>query len=47
MLADRPEVDARSFRVPGLAGLRDWLARETRLGNAALRPRPIATGDPT
>src|SRR5215470_5133434 len=31
LLADRPEVARRRFRLPELAGLRGWIARENRL----------------
>jgi phosphoglycolate phosphatase-like HAD superfamily hydrolase len=37
LLKDRPEVQARGARVPELKGLRDWVKREKRLGNPALK----------
>lgn len=46
LLAERPEVAARGFQVPKLAGLRAWLERETKLGNPALKAAVEATGDP-
>lgn len=45
-LAERPEVARRGARLPALTGLRDWLARETRLGNPALKAEVDRTGDP-
>jgi hypothetical protein len=45
-LAERPEVARRRAKLPKLAGLRDWLARETRLGNPALKAEVERTGDP-
>ena len=45
LLADRPEVAERGFAVPKVDGLRDWLARETTLGNASLRAEVERTGD--
>jgi phosphoglycolate phosphatase-like HAD superfamily hydrolase len=46
LLAGRPEVIGRGFRVPPFRGLRDWVARETRLGNPALKVAAETTGDP-
>jgi phosphoglycolate phosphatase-like HAD superfamily hydrolase len=45
-LAERPEVARRGVRLPALAGLRGWLARETRLGNPSLKAEVDRTGDP-
>ncbi len=45
-LAERPEVLRRHPRLPALRGLREWIDRETKLGNAALRAEVDATGDP-
>jgi phosphoglycolate phosphatase-like HAD superfamily hydrolase len=45
-LADRPEVTRRNARLPKLTGLREWLGRETRLGNPALQAEVDRTGDP-
>ena len=46
LLAERPEVIRRRPRLPALLGLRDWLAREARLSNPALKLEVAATGDP-
>jgi phosphoglycolate phosphatase-like HAD superfamily hydrolase len=45
-LAERPEVARRNAKLPRLSGLRDWLARETRLGNPTLQSEVERTGDP-
>ncbi len=45
-LAERPEVLRRRSRIPALAGLRDWVARETKLANPTLKAEVAATGDP-
>jgi phosphoglycolate phosphatase-like HAD superfamily hydrolase len=46
LLAERPEVGRRAFRVPPLTGVRSWIERETKLGNPALREEAERTGDP-
>jgi hypothetical protein len=46
LLAERPEVARRGVKLPNLDGLRGWLARETRLGNPALKAEVARTGDP-
>ena len=46
LLAERPEVTRRGITLPTLGGLRGWLARETRLGNPALKAEVDRTGDP-
>lgn len=46
LLAAREEVERRTFRVPGLPGLRAWVARETRLANPSLAEEVERTGDP-
>jgi len=46
LLAERPEVIRRRPRLPALLGLREWLARETKLSNPALKLEVAATGDP-
>src|SRR5438270_652846 len=46
LLQDRPEVKARGARVPELKGLRDWAARETKLGNPTLKAEVERTHDP-
>ena len=45
-LAERPEVLRRHPRLPAMTGLRNWIARETKLGNPALKAEVAATGDP-
>ena len=44
-LEERPEISARNVRLPKLEGLRDWIDRETRLGNPALLQAVDETGD--
>lgn len=46
LLRERPAVHARLETVPRMDGLRDWLARETRLGTATIEPEADRTGDP-
>ena len=46
LLAQRPEVVRREFRLPAVPGLRDWVGRETALGNPALRAEVERTDDP-
>ena len=36
LLEERPEVKKRGMTIPRLQGLRDWIERETKLGNPAL-----------
>ena len=36
----------RGFRLPGVPGLRDWVERETALGNPALKAEVERTDDP-
>jgi phosphoglycolate phosphatase-like HAD superfamily hydrolase len=45
LLRERPEVRARNAAVPELKGLRDWVQRETRLGNPALKAEVERTRD--
>lgn len=45
-LARRPEVRARHAQIRIPAGLVDWLKRETKLGNPALKQAAHETGDP-
>jgi phosphoglycolate phosphatase-like HAD superfamily hydrolase len=46
MLAVRPEVKARNVELMRLQGLRDWIARETKLGTKTVCPEAERTGDP-
>lgn len=45
-LRKRPEVQARRVDVEIPPSLLDWIARETKLGNPALKAAVEATGDP-
>ena len=36
LLGERPQVRARGVKMPDLAPLEEWIARETKLGNATL-----------
>ncbi|GAB4139771.1 MAG: HAD family hydrolase [Planctomycetaceae bacterium] len=46
LLEERPEVQARNFTVPKWQGVRDWVARETKLGTKTIGPEAEKTGDP-
>lgn len=46
LLADRPEIGRRAFRLPPLTGLRAWIDRETRLANNVLRAAVDSAADP-
>lgn len=46
LLADHPAMVGRPIALPALAGLRAWLATETRLGNPALAAAAARSGDP-
>ena len=46
LLADREEVKRRSFKLPEIASLRNWVKTETKLGNPALEKKVKETGDP-
>lgn len=46
VLAERPEIARRGFHVPRWAGVRAWIARETKLANPALKAELDRTGDP-
>ena len=46
LLAERPEVKARGITPPKLEGLRAWMKRETKLGNATLKAEAKKTNDP-
>ncbi|MCX8038745.1 MAG: HAD family hydrolase [Candidatus Sumerlaeia bacterium] len=41
-----PEVQKRKAEIPQAQSLRDWIARETKLGNPALKAEADRTGDP-
>lgn len=45
LLEERPEVRARGMKIPRLQGLRDWIERETKLGNPALTAEVEKTRD--
>jgi phosphoglycolate phosphatase-like HAD superfamily hydrolase len=45
LLAERPEVGRRAFRVPMLEGVRRWIERESKLGNPALKAEVARTND--
>ncbi|MDZ4658675.1 MAG: HAD hydrolase-like protein [Bythopirellula sp.] len=44
-LSRRPEVKARGVKVPKPAGVIQWIAEESKLGNPALEKAVAATGD--
>ena len=46
LLAKRPEVKARNVTVPPLAGLHEWIGRESKLGNPALEAELERNPDP-
>jgi len=46
LLLDWPEVQKRNVEIPMAQPLRDWIAREAKLGNPALIKEVEATGDP-
>jgi phosphoglycolate phosphatase-like HAD superfamily hydrolase len=46
LLRQRPEVGGRGFEVPHLPKTREWIAKETKLGNPALAKAVQETGDP-
>src|ERR1700722_8047861 len=46
LLQERPEGQARNAQVPELKGLRDWVKRETKLGNPTLKAEVARTHDP-
>jgi|SRR5690554_164345 len=47
LLADRPEVKKRNFKLPNLDSLRSWIEEETKLANPALEEKVKGTGDLT
>lgn len=46
LLMDRDEVTARGVKIPVAQEVRDWMARETKLGNPALKAEVEKTKDP-
>lgn len=46
LLAARPEVQRRNVELPKLQGVRDWVARESKLGTKTIGPEAEKTGDP-
>jgi phosphoglycolate phosphatase-like HAD superfamily hydrolase len=46
LLKDWPEVQKRQVDIPQAQSLRDWVARETKLGNPVLEAEVSASGDP-
>jgi phosphoglycolate phosphatase-like HAD superfamily hydrolase len=45
-MSERPEINARNFKVPQAASLEDWTNKETRLGNPALTKYAAEAKDP-
>lgn len=45
LLVERPEVLRRHHPIPALRGVREWMKRETKLGNPTLKAEVEATGD--
>jgi hypothetical protein len=45
LLEERPEVKNRGTEIVKLQGVRDWIERETRLGNPALTTEVEKTSD--
>jgi phosphoglycolate phosphatase-like HAD superfamily hydrolase len=46
LLKDWPDVQKRKVEIPQAQSLRDWIARETKLGNPALKAEAERTNDP-
>jgi len=46
LLRERDETKARGVKVPRLDSLRDWVKRETKLGNPTLKAELDRAGDP-
>ena len=46
LLSDWPEVQNRNAEIPTAQPLRDWIKRETKLGNPALESEVQRSGDP-
>jgi phosphoglycolate phosphatase-like HAD superfamily hydrolase len=45
LLAERKEIKARKVTIPPMKGLREWIKRETKLGNPALEAEVAKTND--
>lgn len=45
LLADRREIKESRIKLPDLSSLKEWIKKETRLGNATLRKHYEETGD--
>ena len=46
LLQELPQVQARKTAIPSAQSLRDWIARESKLGNPTLKAEIERTGDP-
>jgi phosphoglycolate phosphatase-like HAD superfamily hydrolase len=46
LLKEWPDVQKRRVEIPHAQSLRDWIGRETKLGNPALKAEVEKTGDP-
>ena len=46
LLKDRPEVIEREAKIPAAQPLRDWIEKESKLGNPALEKEVAKTNDP-
>lgn len=46
LLEERAEVQSRNVKIPRLQGVRDWIERETKLGNPTLTAEVEKTRDP-
>ncbi|MBN2411537.1 HAD hydrolase-like protein [candidate division KSB1 bacterium] len=46
LLKEWPDVQKRKVNIPTAQALRDWIARESKLGNPALKAEVEKTGDP-
>ena len=46
LLEERPKVQARNVQIPRLQGVRDWIERETKLGNPTLAAEVEKNHDP-
>jgi phosphoglycolate phosphatase-like HAD superfamily hydrolase len=46
LLAERPEIKARNFKVPSASSLIEWTGKETKLGNPALKKYAGEINDP-